>query len=206
MAITYPLTVPSQLPTSCKWMGVPVVGMSQSGYSLAEQVQVWSGQQWRCEISFPRKTRANSAALQAFLLKLNGCEGTFLYGDPRGGTPRGSGDGSPVVEGAGQTGNELDTSGWTFSASGVLLEGDYIQLSSGANARLHMVLEDVDADASGNATILIWPNLRESPTDASPVVINGAKGVFRMDGNQSASWDEAKHYYDGISFKAHEVI
>lgn len=88
--------------------------------------------------------------------------------------------GTPVVSGAGQTGEALDTSGWTASQNGVLKAGDLIQLGSGGSTRLHRVLADVDSDASGLATIDIWPRLRASPADGSTVVTANAAGLWRL--------------------------
>lgn len=45
---------------------------------------------------------------------------------------QGSGSGSPVVDGASQTGNSIVTSGWTASASNVLMAGDMIQVFAGS--------------------------------------------------------------------------
>ena len=119
----------------------------------------------------------------AFFMKLYGSVGSFLLGDPNGATPRGSAAtaaGTPVVNGASQTGNNLNIDGLPASATGYLKAGDYIQLGSGAAARLYKVLDDVNSNASGQATLTIWPDLRSSPADGASVAVSSAKGLFHL--------------------------
>ena len=82
--------------------------------------------------------------------------------------PRGSVAGAPVVNGASQTGLTLAVRGFTAHAPLVLRSGDWIQvqaLDGGGNlrTRLYKNLLDVNADESGDATLNIFPRLRESP-------------------------------------------
>lgn len=65
----------------------------------------------------------------------------------------GSGGGTPTVDGAGQTGDSLDTTGWPASTTGVVLEGDVMRLGSEADTNFVRAASDVDSDGSGNATI-----------------------------------------------------
>ena len=141
----------------------------------------------------------------AALTSLNGKQGTFLLGDPLGATPRGSASGSPVVDGANQSGLTLDTRGWTANATGVLLPGDYIQIGTGSGARLYKAMTQVDADGSGHATIDIWPNLRDSPTDGQSLILNDTVGQFRLTSNRTPWTIRPPGFYD-IRFKAKEAI
>lgn len=79
-----------------------------------------------------------------------------------------AGSSSPVVDGAGQTGDTLDTRGWEAGRSNVMRAGDVFRLgtagesddlppSSGDVVRAFQVLADVDADGSGLATVPIDP-------------------------------------------------
>lgn len=72
--------------------------------------------------------------------------------------------GYPCVNGAGQSGYSLITNGWAPSTNNVLLPGDYITLNSAPNApRLYRVTSPVNSDSGGNATISIYPPIRETP-------------------------------------------
>jgi len=209
MAITYPLSIPtSKNIRSVTLMARNTVGISRSPFTYKQQVHKYPGQSWMADIALPPMNRAEAESWFAFLLKLNGQYGTFLLGDPAAATPRGSAKdtpGTPVVNGASQTGNELDIDGLPASATGYLLAGDYIQLGSGSTAQLYKVLDDVDSNASGEATVTVWPDLRSSPTDDSTVIVSNAKGRFRLSASQvQFTIDEVSTY--GLTFGAIEAI
>ncbi len=178
MAINYPLTLP--ITSGIRKIELSYLtanAVTRSPFTFAQQVQVYPGQQWGCDVTLARMTKEDATLWQAFFLSLNGAEGTFLLGDPARQTPRGSALGSPAVNGASQTGQELVTDGWDANETGLLLPGDYIQLTGN---RLHMILTQVDSDGSGNATLDIWPALRTSPADDDTLILNNCRGLFRM--------------------------
>lgn len=187
MAETYPLALPNHTGiSSVTWSSENTVAVTESPFTYTQQVVKHAGQRWSGTFTLPRMNRDDADYWNAFLLRLDGSYGTFLLGDPLAATPRGSAStstGTPVVNGGGQTGNELSIDGLPVSAVGYLKAGDYIQIGSGSSARLHRVLEDVDTNASGEATLNIWPDLRVIPSDDSSVVVNNAKGVFRLSAN-----------------------
>ena len=206
MAISYPLTLPSHTGIrSIEFRAVNTVGVSQSPFTYSQQVVAHSGQRWEVDISLPAMKRADAEQWVAWLVSLRGQLGTFTLGDPIGATPRGSAGGTPVVNGASQTGGTLVIDGCTADQTGWLKAGDYIQLGSAGTATLHKVLQDANSDGSGNVTLDIWPYIRNSPADNSTVVVSNAVGNFRLSGNQQAwSVNEASFY--GLTFGAVEVI
>ncbi len=185
MAITFPLSWPSGPISEITMTPVTTVGMTESDFTGQQSVYEWSRQYWKADITLPRMPRATAEAWICFMVKLRGGRGTFLMPPIVGNTPRGTMAGVPVVNGAGQAGLELDIRGLTANASGVLLAGDYIQLGSGADSRLHKVLTDVDGDASGHATLDIWPPLRTSPADGAAVIYDNPVGKFRLSRNEN---------------------
>jgi len=208
MAITYPLTLPTTKNIrAIRLTAKNAVGVSTSPFTYTQQVYKHQGQRWQAEVSLPAMTRAEAEEWFSFLVKLNGQYGTLLLGDPHS-APRGSASetpGTPVVNGASQTGSELAIDGLPASATGYLKAGDYIQLGAGSTAKLHKVLNDVDSNASGQATLDIWPDLRSSPTDGSTVVISNAVGVFRLASNEiGVDINEIEHF--GIVFAAVEAL
>ncbi len=207
MAITYPLSLPSS-PTAFRRFSLStqsVNAIAKSPYTFEEQIQTYQGMLWSAGVTLPPMKRETAAQWIAFLTSLNGMEGTFLLGDPAGITPRGIGTGSPLVNGASQTGRTLDTKGWSTGITGILLAGDYIQLGSGVTSRLHQVVQDASSDGGGLASLEIWPVLRESPVADSAIVINSAKGIFRLTGNTSRFEVDFTSFY-GLGFSAVEVI
>lgn len=206
MPISYPLS----LPTTAGIMRVrlvanDVVGVSQSPFTAVQQVYRYSGQFWEADITLPPMKRADAEYWISFLLKLNGPYGTFLMGDPNGATARGVATGTPLVNGAGQTGNELVTDGWTTSTTGILKAGDYIQLGTGATSRLYKVLDDVNSDGSGNATLTLWPDLRSAPADNAAITVSNTKTTFRLNSAQT-SWDINEATIYGLTFGAREAL
>ena len=209
MAETYPLTFPTQTGVAAvEFTATDVVSVSQSPFTFSQQVVRHAGARWSATISIPPVKRSDSEYWNSFLLRLRGQFGTFLLGDPNAATPRGSAAsaaGTPVVNGASQTGNELAIDGLPASATGYLKAGDYIQLGSASTSRLYKVLEDVDSNGSGEATLNLWPDLRSSPADGATVVVSNAKGVFRLSNNE-AVWTINNAGFYSISFAAVEAL
>jgi len=137
-----------------------------------------------------------------FAYKLNGIEGTFYLRDSLGKYLRGAAIGIGRVKGASQTGQDLVTDGWFANVSGLFLEGDWIQVGT----RLHTVLTDSDSNASGEATLSLWPRVRVAPADNLELPYGAdAKGLFRMSQFPDFGWD-ASRLMTGFTFQAREVI
>jgi len=205
MSITYPLSFPAGIaPKRVTFFGVNAVSISRSPFTFDTQTQSFSGQSWGAEVTLPAMIRETAEEWISFLMALQGPKGTFYLRDPLAAEPRGVATGTPLVNGANQTGNSLVTDGWTNSTTGILKRGDKIQIGS----RLYAVMgtSDVDSDGSGNATIDIWPRLRESPADNENIITVEAAGVFRLANNLNNFWsaDETKTY--DISFDCVEAI
>lgn len=206
MAISYPLSLPTNKGLAkIRLTANSVVGVSQSPFTAKQQVYKYTGQFWEAEINLPPMKRADAEYWISFLLKLNGPYGTFLLGDPNGGTARGVATGTPLVMGGSQTGNELITDGWTNSTTGILKAGDYIQLGSASTAQLYKVLDDVNSNGSGQATLTLWPDLRSAPSDNAAITVANPKGVFRLSSNQQA-WDINEATFYGMTFAAREAL
>lgn len=208
MAESYPLSMPTGNIARIRLIGKSVVGISESPFTFAQQVYRHQGQGWEADISLSNMKREDAEAWVSFLLRLRGQYGTFLLGDPNGVTPRGSASttaGAPVVKGASQTGDYLNIDGLPTSVTGYLKAGDYVQLGSGSTATLHKVLEDVNSDASGNATLNLFPAIRTAPADNAPITVSNCKGNFRLNVNET-SWDINTMSVYGITFGAVEAI
>ena len=206
MAITYPLALPTHTGIAqISLRANDTVAMNMSPFSARQQVYKYSGQFWEADITLPPMKREDAEQWITFLMKLNGAYGTFLLGDPNGATARGVATGSPVVNGASQTGYELVTDGWTADTTGILKAGDYIQLGTGSDSRLYKVLDDVDSDGSGNATLDLWPNLRSSPDDDATITVSNCQSLFRLTTNVTdININQASLY--GLTFGAVEAL
>ncbi len=206
MPITYPLSLPStNVIRRFTIVAQSVNAMTASPFTQQRQIQTHQGMKWNIGVTLKPMKRVDAEAWVAFLLKLNGFQGTFLIGDPAGKTARGSLGGAPAVDGASQTGQILSTKGWPNGTNGVLLAGDYIQLGTGLSARLHKVLNDVDVDSGGDADIDIWPRLRQSPGDSDNIIVSNTVGLFRLASN-TQQWDVDVAQYYGLGFSGIEVL
>ena len=142
-------------------------------YNGQVQVLERDGARWVTSMSLTLYS-ANARAFEAFLASLRGPAGEVLVPDFRRLAALGSLAGSPrLVSGTGRT---LSLSGFTANAQRVLAAGDLIQTSPG---RSHMVVDDIAADASGNASIRIEPRLRE-PMVAGPLVTSNCRVRMRL--------------------------
>lgn len=208
MAETSPLSFPTSGIASIRLIATNVVAMSRSPFTYTQQVYRHQGQAWEADITLPPMKQSEAETWVAFLLRLRGSYGTFTMGDPLAATPRGSASstaGTPVVAGGSQTGDFLDIDGLPTGVSGYLLAGDYIQLGSGSSATLHKVLEDVDSDVSGAATLNLFPGVRTAPSDGATVTVSNCVGNFRLNDN-AQSWDINNAAIYGISFGAIEAV
>lgn len=176
--------------------------MSRSPFTASTQVQAWPGADWwDATIALPQMAATDAAVWSAFLAECRGILNVFYLSDPTYTGPKGTVKGSPVVSGVNNAmATTLNTKGWTPNSFRLLLPGDYLQLGN----RLHRVLEQVNSDANGDATVSIWPSIREVSTDGQAIILNKPAGLFRLAENRrSVLTDETR--LSGISLKAIEA-
>jgi hypothetical protein len=167
---------------SIDWGLTDYVAASSNPFNADQQIFDWGQSLLSPSVQLPPMTRDDGDRWAAFLMQCRGMTRAFLLGDPSGKTPKGSNlttGASPLIDGAGQSGYSISTKGWQASKTGVLKAGDWVQLIY----RLHKVLDDVDSDASGKATIAIYPPVRETPADGQAIVTVNAQGLFRLASN-----------------------
>ncbi len=177
------LAFPAQPAATVDWQLATVSENFASPFTGDEQTASNPGAaRWVAVIAWKLLSRAEAADVEAFLAQCNGTAGRFHLSNVARKTPRGSAPGTPVVDGAANSGGLLATRGWTASQTGILLRGDYIAL----NDEPKMVLENANSDGAGKATLTIAPNLRAIPADGTAIVTSSPAGVFRLiDDNQA---------------------
>ena len=210
MAITYPLSLPTNVGiANITFMAKNAVAITSSPFTFKQQIFKHPGEAWEASVSLPPMRREDAELWVAFLVSLKGQFGTFLMGDPNGATPRGAAatnPGTPLVNGANQTGNELDIDGLPVSVGNYLRAGDYIQLGSGSTATLHKVLNNRSTTAGGAIVNLdIWPSIRTAPADNAVVTVSNCVGRWRLKDN-IAQWQINNISSYGITFDCVEAI
>lgn len=194
MSITYPLSTPTSIGIAeITLRARNAVAISESPFSFNQQIVRHAGQRWEADVSLPPVRKDLLAPWLSMLIALRGQFGTFLLGDPDFTEPQGTATSATV---SGTAGSET----LTFTMTGTLLAGDYIQLGSGSSARLYRLLED----RSGNGTAEVWPALRATYSGASATLTN-PQGVFRL-AAPATEWSINNNNAYGISFSAVEVI
>lgn len=208
---TYPLSPPAISgigPQDFTLTEENVIGETESPFTLSQQEQQWPGQRLRIEANLPPLVTSEAEQWIAFFGALFGKLGTFLMGDYNRLTPQGAMSGSPLVNGSNLNGlNVLLVRGATPSVSNWAVAGDYIQVTAGSGLpqRIYKVLQNAASNSSGDVTLYIFPNIRESLSDGTVIVTENCAGTFRLQDN-TFSWKIDKNKMYTISFKAKEAI
>lgn len=170
-----------------------------SPQTLTTQTQVWQGERWVYDVTLSATQGAEGRALSAFFNSLGRYGNKFLFVDPSVDQAIG---GTPLVCGAGQTGNSLQIDG--VPAGQVFREGDAFSLGSGESTRFYQITAGSIANGSGQATITFVPALRSSPADNAPLEVVAPKVYLKFDGPVPSTLEPAMIYR--YSFSAYEAI
>lgn len=201
MAISFPITLPSGAVRAVRWTMLDAVGVGESPYTFSQETFEHSGKRWGVEVQLVPMKRAAAEEWVAALASLRGRRGTFYFSDPLGATGRGAFGGTPLINGAGQSGGTIAIDGCTPSVTNWIRKGDWLQIGTG----LHKSLTDANSDGAGAATLELWPGPRVAPADNDPVTVASAKGVFRLTANERG-YDTALAEIYGITFDAAEAL
>lgn len=194
MALSYPLSTPTSIGIAeIELRAVNAVAVSSSPFTYKQQIVSHGGQKWEASVSIPAVRRDLAAPWKSMLVGLKGATGTFLLGDPDYTSPQGTATSGTLTGTAG-----AETA--TITLDGSLLAGDYIQLGTGSNSRLHTVL----VDQTGDGSLEIWPALR-STYSSQAIDLSSPVGVFRLAENVT-SWSINNVSAYGISFEAVEAL
>lgn len=176
------------------------VAQVMSAFTLQTQVQDWGGRRWAYDIALSPSQGQDGRSISAFFDALGGAAGTFLFADP---SIEQSIGGTPLVNGAAQTGGTLNVDGLTPSVL-AFRAGDFFSLGSGASTRLYRVTADATANGSGQAALSIVPPLRSSPADNAALEVVAPKVLLRLVGPVPTSIAPAMIHR--FSFSAVEAI
>jgi hypothetical protein len=152
-----------------------------SPLSGAAQTAVRAGTRLTFSQRFANLYGQERRIMQAFIARMNGQTHRALIYDHSYGTARGALGGTPVVDGAGQTGTTLNIRGMTPSVTNILRAGDqFSYLNSRGFYELKLVLSDADSDGSGELSLDIAPGIHHSPADGAAIVTTNPAGTFML--------------------------
>ena len=201
--LTFPTSMP--LPSSNEWQ---LQGRAQHSISELDgtvQTIVLPGAFWRCTVSYSVLNATRWRALEAFLASLEGAAGRFYFGPQHAKTPVGLAGGTPLVNGANQTGSSLVTDGWPAS-TGILKAGDYFHFDVSGRRELKLATADVSSNASGQATISFKPAIRVSPADNAALVTSSPSCVMMLADSEQGSVSHRTAGLAAVSLSMREAI
>tara|TARA_Y100001963_G_scaffold22917_2_gene30179 strand:- start:481 stop:1077 length:597 start_codon:yes stop_codon:yes gene_type:complete len=153
------------------------VSRSISGRRTARQTH---GQFFKLTASYPPMTRAEFAPIHAFVMAQRGQYESFQVVPPVVNAPQGSPAGTPLVNGASQTGRSIITDGWNASIT-IFKAGDFCKFAN--HDKIYLVTADATSDGSGNSTISIEPALVTSPENDSAITYTAIPFTVSFTGN-----------------------
>ncbi|MAU40968.1 MAG: hypothetical protein CMF31_05030 [Kordiimonas sp.] len=103
-----------------------------------------------------------------------------------------------VVNGGGQTGDEIALRGLPVDTEAVIAAGDYFQVGT----QLFQATWNASSDSNGEATVKIEPALRSSPADGELVIFDNPQGIFALTDDVRWRADQFKQF--GMSFGIRE--
>lgn len=191
---------PSIVPSASTWTLESNTATHVSPLSGAIQTLDRGGERWRVRLQFQNLTGADKAEMQAFMTKLNGQQHRFTLHD-HSRVQRGSFGGTPLVDGAGQTGTSIDIDGCSASVTNWIRAGDMFEV----NGDLKMCVADANSSAGGAVTIDFAPRIVTAPSNNAAITTENPTGVFMLAGNDSG-WSNAPGNFGNFTIDAIEDI
>lgn len=181
-------TIAPGLAADMQWEFITNSQTFGSPLAASEQQAELPGARFAATLNYRNLSPEKQRPLMSLLAKLRGTAGR-VYMPVAPVYPRqGAGGGSPLVNGAGQTGRTLVIDGAPSSVTGWLKDGDYFHFDSGGLRELKLVTADVDTDGSGNATITFEPPTRTAPADNAAVEIDNPSALMRLVDDKQVSF------------------
>ena len=163
-------------------------GLSESPLVAAQQTVDRGGLKWVCSYAYTALRGDDRAEMMGLLASLRGRANRLrvaVYDNPK----RGAYGGTPIVDGAGQTGSSINVRGCSISITNWIRRGDYFSIVVNGEPELKVCTADASSGIGGLIQIFFEPRLRFSPADASAIyvedgVLSRPKGIFMVDTNE----------------------
>ena len=169
------------------------VSTTDSGKMFSTQVD---GQRFRFSATYPPMSRSDFAPVLAFIMKQRSQKETFQISLPDLKNAKGNVSGSVLVKNSHSAG---DTTITVDAMTGTLKAGDFVKFAG--DTKVYMVVSDVTADGSNEATLTIEPPLRSAISDNASVTYDGVEFTVRLTNDlQQFSTDDLDTFRFEVDF------
>ena len=159
-------------------------GAFDSPLIASQQVVDRGGLHWLATYTYTEARSADRGELLGTIASLRGQAHRLIvpvYDNEAGGAY----GGTPLVNGASQTGSTLNINGCSTSITNWIRKGDYFSVDVNGVHELKMATANSDSDGSGNVTLSFEPRLRFSPLDNAVIYVQDGvlprpRGVFML--------------------------
>jgi hypothetical protein len=166
---------------------------TDSGKIFSTQVD---GQKFKFSATYPPMSRSDFAPVVAFIMKQRSQKETFQISLPDLKNAKGNVSGSVLVKNAHTAG---DTTITVDAMTGTLKAGDFVKFAG--DTKVYMVVSDVTADGSNEATLTIEPPLRSAISDNASVTYDGVEFTVRLTNDlQQFSTDDLDTFRFEVDF------
>ena len=166
---------------------------TESGKMFSTQVD---GQRFKFSATYPPMSRSDFAPVLAFIMKQRSQKETFQISLPDLKNAKGNVSGSVLVKNAHTAG---DTTITVDAMTGTLKSGDLVKFAG--DTKVYMVVSDVTADGSNEATLTIEPPLRSAISDNASVTYDGVEFTVRLTNDlQQFSTDDLDTFRFEVDF------
>jgi hypothetical protein len=166
---------------------------TDSGKMFSTQVD---GQRFKFSASYSPMSRSDFAPVLAFIMRQRSQKETFQIALPDLKNAKGDVSGSVLVKTAHTAG---DTTITVDAMTGTLKAGDLVKFAG--DTKVYMVVADVTADGSNEATLTIEPPLRSAISDNSAVTYDGVEFTVRLTNDlQQFSTDDLDTFKFEVDF------
>lgn len=130
------------------------------------------GQKWSMQLTFTNLRADNRGELLGIILALRGRANRLrinVHDNPK----RGAYGGTPLADGASQTGSTLAVKGCSNNITNWIRRGDYFSVIVNGDHELKMCTEDASSNGSGQIAVLKFePRLRAAPADSAIITVD----------------------------------
>ena len=169
-----------------------------------KQVRQIGSQYFSFTVSMPPLQQEKAQEIFAFLQKQKGSFEDFTIKAPLDNLGAGKSETDIQVVGSHVSGDaSIAIDGFTANQTGALKAGDLIKFAN--HSKVYMVQTDIDANSSGQLTVLISPNLITTLADNEAVTVNKPSFTVYLESDEIIRSDTIGGF-SSISFDVREVI